>query len=273
MAGLATRAPMKIKAPILAASERVKQEIQISDERRTLSWIRAGRDVCYDAEPEPLVTIRIATYGTGRTVVDRAVRSALEQTYQHLDIVVVGDCCAEDTVQAMGEVLDPRVRFVNLAERGNYPPIAHLRRKVAGAHPMNVGNQLAKGRWIAPCDDDDELTPDHVEVLLSAAHERRLEMIYSKAEDETEPGVWTSVGKQPLARGDVAHGSVMFRSELRFMPYSLTCWKRKEPSDWNLWHRMERIGVRTGFLDHVTYRHYLSEAGRTQVAAGSSSAH
>lgn len=256
--------PMRVQYPYLAGSEWLHQRVQMADERRILGWIRDGRELCYEDEPNPLITVRIATFGRGRTVVDRAVRSAIEQTYENLDIVVVGDRCEDETVEAMAEVNDPRVRFLNLAESGNYPPTPHHRRKVAGAHPMNVGNMIAAGRWINPCDDDDELTPDHVEVLLAAARERRLEMVYSKAEDETEPGRWTSVGKEPLARGDVAHGSVMFRSELRFMPLSLTCWKMREPSDWNLWKRMEHIGVRCGFVDHVTYRHYLSEAGRTR---------
>ncbi len=260
------RIPMRAQYPYLYGTEFLKQQIQIADERRTLSWIRDGEPLCYEDEPNPLVTVRIATYGTGRTVVDRALRSAIEQTYENLDIVVVGDCCAEDTVEAMAEVDDERVRFVNLAERGNYPPLAHHRRKVAGAHPMNVGNLLARGRWIAPCDDDDELTPDAVEVRLEACRQQRLEMVYSKAEDESQPGQWTSVGKEPLARGDVSHGSVMFRSELRFMPYSMTCWKMREPSDWNLWKRMEKIGVRVGFVDHVSYRHHLSQAGRTKLA-------
>lgn len=257
---------MRVRYPFLAGSEWLRQQIEIADERRVLGWIRDGRELCYEYEDNPLVTVRVATYGTGRTVVDRAVRSALAQTYENIEVLVIGDCCGQDTVEAMAEIDDTRVRFINLAERGNYPPLAHHRRKVAGAHPMNVGNLLAQGRWIAPCDDDDELTPDAVAVRLEACRQRGLEMVYSKAEDETEPDQWTSVGREPLARGDVSHGSVMFRSELRFMPYSMSCWKMKEPSDWNLWKRMERIGVKTGFIDHVSYRHHLSQAGRTKLA-------
>ena len=260
------RVPMKVQYPYLASTEWLHQQLQILDERRYLAWVRNGRELCYGDETEPLVTIRVATYGTGRTVVERALATALDQTYRNLEILVIGDNCAQDTVDAIAELDDPRIRFVNLPARGLYPPLAHHRRKVAGAHPMTVGNILASGAWIAPCDDDDELTPDHVEVLLEAARSRRLEMVYSKTEDESAPGVWTSVGREPLARGDVGHGSVMFRSELRFMPYSLTCWKMREPSDWNLWKRMLRIGVKTGFVDHVTYRHHLSEAGRTRLA-------
>lgn len=257
------RIPMRVQYPYLYSTEFLRQQMTTLDERRQLSWARGDGDSLWRDEDNPLVTVRVATYGRGRLVVDRAVRSALAQTHENIEVVVVGDDCEEETVQAMSEVTDPRVRFLNLPARGLYPQIPHLRRKVAGAHPMNVGNLLARGSWITPCDDDDTITEDHVEALLEATRERRLEMVYSKADDEGRPGEWGIVGKEPLARGDISHGSVLMRSELRFMPYSMTCWKMREPADWNMWKRMQSIGVRIGFLDQVTYRHHLSEAGRT----------
>ncbi len=36
----------------------------------------------------------------------------------------------------------------------------------------------------------------------------------------------------------------------------------REPSDWNLWKRMDRIGVKMGFCDHLTYIHYLGAVRR-----------
>jgi len=262
---------MRVKRPLMGAADRIGEEVQLIDERRLLAQARAGREACISEEKEPLVTIRVATYGTGDLVVERAIASAIAQSYERLEILVVGDNCAEDTVAAVGAVGDPRVRFVNLPARGMYPEIAHLRRKVAGAHPMNVGNILASGSWITPCDDDDTITPDHVEVLLAEAQRERLEMVYSKADDEGTPGEWGTVGSVPLSKGHISHGSVLLSSELRFMPYSMTCWKRKDPADWNLWNRMQRIGVRIGFLDHVTYRHHLSNAGRTKAESGPAS--
>ena len=258
---------MKVRRPFLAAADRASEELQIVDERRLLVQARAGREVCWDVdEPEPLVTVRIATYGTADLVVRRAISSAIAQTYERLEILVVGDHCAQDTVDAVAKVNDRRLRFVNLPSQGMYPEVAHLRRKVAGAYPMTMGNLLAEGSWIAPCDDDDMLTPDHVEVLLAAAARGPYEMVYSNAQDEGAPDDWGIVGDGEFAKGKISHGSVMFASGLRFMPYSMTCWKRKEPSDWNLWNRMERAGVRIGYEDRVTYIHHLSQAGRTQAA-------
>jgi len=266
---LSGRIPLKLKAPFYSASETVRDVISTLDERRTLSQVRAGRAVCWhpEVEKDPLVTIRIATYNRGPLVAERALASACAQTYTNLEILVIGDNCNKDSVEAIDSVRDSRIRFINLPRQGIYPHEPHLRRKVAGAHPMNIGIALASGSWIAPCDDDDEMTHDHVEKLLHFATENRLEMVWSRAEQEVSPGLFKPVGSARLRRGNVCHGTVLYRSELSFMSYSMTCWKRHEPSDWNLWKRMQRIGVRMGFLDCMTYRYYLNNAGRARLAA------
>ena len=121
---------------------------------------------------------------------------------------------------------------------------------------MNAALFLARGDWIAPCDDDDELTPTHVEDLLRFAKSGHYEMVYSKAAMARPNGQWMIVGGPPLRDGRISHGSVLYSAGLRFFTYSDTCWKRAEPADWNLWKRMRRAGVRIGFHDQVTYIHY-----------------
>jgi hypothetical protein len=129
---------------------------------------------------------------------------------------------------------------------------------VAGAAPWNAGLAIAQGAWIAPCDDDDEITDDHVEVLLREARQRRLEFVWSKAAMEVEAGKWADVGSSPLAYAKITHGSVLYAGGLRFFRYNENGWKLLEPGDWNLWRRMQSAGVKMGFVDQVTYRYYLS---------------
>lgn len=247
-------------------AEALRERFEQGEEKRLLQVARVGRDVCWidEGENEPLVTVRIATYNRGRLVVERSIASALRQTYDHIEVLVVGDHCDEATAAAVRSVTDPRVRFVNLPARGMYPADRRARWMVAGATPMNAGNLLAEGSWIAPCDDDDELTPDHIEALLGAARTRRLEMVYSKARHEVTAGDWREVGSEPLQFGRITHGSVLYSAGLRFMRYSTSCWKLGEPADWNLWKRMRATGVRIGFLDRVTYLHYLETPQRTR---------
>lgn len=241
-------------------AELVRERTDRASEHALLTQVRAGRDVCWlesDDEDEPLVTVRIATFNRGQLVAERAIASALRQTYEKLEVLVIGDSCDAATEAAVRGVSDPRVVFVNLPQRGIYPADPMKRWMVAGTTPMNAGLLLARGAWIAPCDDDDELTSDHVEVLLRAAKSRRLEMVYSRTEMEGAPGRWSTIGKEPLSHGHISHGSVMYSLGLRFLRHSETSWRLHEPADWNLWRRMKKIGVKIGFDSHVTYRHYV----------------
>jgi glycosyltransferase involved in cell wall biosynthesis len=242
------------------AGEKLAQWSVRDDAHRLLVERRAGRDVCWEDEgdPEPLVTIRIPTASRVETLMERALPSALGQTYEHIEVVVIGEAASEAITRAMQKVRDPRVRYLNLARRGPYPDEPLDKWRVTGSLALNVGTALARGAWIAPCDDDDQLTENHVEVLLSAAKSRRLEMVYSVAEFEDAEGTWYPVGNQPLTWGAISHGSVLYSAALSFLSYSTTCYKIGDVHDWNLFRRMAEIGVRIGFVDRVTYRHYWS---------------
>lgn len=255
-----------------AGAERLSELVESRELRALLEGVRGGRDVCWadEEDPEPLVTIRIPTYDRGPLIAERALASAARQTYERLEILVVGDACDEATERAVRAFPDPRVRFVNMSARGLYPEDAHARWLVAGTPAVNAAMDLARGAWIAPCDDDDELTDDHVEVLLAAARAQRLEMVWSIARMEHAPARWNTVGNGHFREGGISHGTVLFSSALRMFRYRGTCYRIDEPGDWNLWRRMAAAGVHMGFVDAVTYVHYLETPKRAQLAGKAS---
>jgi glycosyltransferase involved in cell wall biosynthesis len=102
---------------------------------------------------------------------ERTIPSVLRQTYQKFEIVVVGDHCTDNTEELLMRFNDKRIKFYNLPERGIYPADAVDRWRVAGVAPANKGIELCTGEWIAPLDDDDEFSQDHLEVLLNYAME------------------------------------------------------------------------------------------------------
>jgi hypothetical protein len=250
--------------PVVYATEVIRETMQTIEDRRLLALERGPYDLCWetDDEPEPLVTVRIATFNRGPLVAERAISSAVRQSYERLEILVIGDHCDEATERAVRGVHDSRLRFLNLPVRGSYPSDPFLRWLVAGTVPMNAGLMLAEGKWIAPCDDDDEFSSDHVEVLLSHARRARLEFVWSQADAEEAPGVWRVLGSAPLRHAQLSHGAVLYSSHLRHFRHSVTSWKLHEPADWNLWRRMASAGVKMGFLPRITYRHYLEGSKR-----------
>ncbi len=76
----------------------------------------------------------------------RALGSALRQTHENYDIVVADDC--SDPPVVIDSTGDKRVTVVRSAHRLGF----------AGA--INLGANVARGRWIAFLDDDDEFEPD-----------------------------------------------------------------------------------------------------------------
>lgn len=242
-------------------SELIAELGSIASDRRMLAEVRGGSDVCWptDESDEPLVTVRIATRDRPEMLAERALASARAQTYERIEVVVVGDGCDERTGHTIERLNDPRVRYVNLPRAGVYPKDPTRRWRVAGVKPMNVAVELAAGTWIAPCDDDDELTPTHVEALLSEAKRRRLEFVWSRSEEiDTRSGTITYIGSPRFGRGCTTHGAVLYSYGLTFLSYSVRAERLSEPADWNLMKRMRLSGVRMGYLDECTYRYFVA---------------
>jgi hypothetical protein len=225
-------------------------------ERPRLIEARRQHEADFKTANNPLVSVLICTYNRGKLLVERTLPSILNQTYPNLEVVIVGDCCPDDTPQRMAGIDDPRVRFLNLPERGRYPRRKEHLWMVAGTVPGNKCLELAKGRWIAYLDDDDVFTPDHIEVLLKAAYERDLELIYGLHRYERTPDAWKTnspsfpTGRRPY-KGNIGHSTALYRSYLTFFKYDTESWRADLPADWQLWMRMGRCGVRTGFLNQV----------------------
>jgi hypothetical protein len=237
-------------------------DVQLAQARLCLARARAAEPDIW-SDPEPLVSVRIATYNRPRVLVERAIASSLEQTHRNIEVVVVGDHAVPETADAVAAVGDPRVSYHNLPQRAAYPRFPRFFWETAGIHAMNAALDRARGAWIAPLDDDDEFTPDHVEKLLAAARAHRLEMVYGKTAAQTDDGRWIAIGSDPIAHGGVCHGAVLYSARLLCLRYDPLAFLRDEPGDWNLWRRMLAIGARVGFLPEVVGIHYaeLSSLG------------
>jgi glycosyltransferase involved in cell wall biosynthesis len=100
--------------------------------------------------PEGLVSAIVPVYN-GAAYVRAAVLSVLQQTYPHVEVVVVNDGSPDDSEQVIADLLrDPRVTYFKQRNRG-----------VAGAR--NAGIAAARGDFIAFLDQDDLWLPDKLE--------------------------------------------------------------------------------------------------------------
>ena len=87
----------------------------------------------------------------------RAVRSALAQTCDSLDVVVVVDGPDPATESALQTIADPRLKVLVLDA------------PAGAARARNIAVESASGDWIAFLDDDDEWVPEKIEFQIDRA--------------------------------------------------------------------------------------------------------
>jgi hypothetical protein len=126
--------------------------------------------------PEPAVSVVIPTHDR-REAVLCAVRSALAQTVQSVEVVVVDDGSGDGTREALAG-LGARVRYVRRDRNGG----------VSAAR--NAGIELARAPIVAFLDSDDRFAPSHVQTvceLLARHPEAPLASTAASQEGLSEP--------------------------------------------------------------------------------------
>lgn len=102
----------------------------------------------------PLISIITATYNRSN-ILSYAIGSVLAQTYSNWELIVVGDCCTDDTGAVVQSFGDPRISFVNLEKNFGEQ-----------SGPNNEGLRRAQGDYIAFLNHDDLWFPDHLDFTL-----------------------------------------------------------------------------------------------------------
>ena len=99
----------------------------------------------------PAVSVVVATYNRSN-VLALTIASALAQTFEDWEMLVVGDGCTDDSGRVVASFGDERLQWFNLATNHGDQSI-----------PNNVGVERARGRYISYLNHDDLWFPDHLE--------------------------------------------------------------------------------------------------------------
>lgn len=106
---------------------------------------------------DPLVTIIIPSFNRAH-IITTAVKSALDQTYQNIEVIVVDDGSSDNTEEILRTAFpnDLRLRYYrHFPNRG-------------GNYARNRGIDLARGEYVTFLDSDDTYLPTKVEKQVAA---------------------------------------------------------------------------------------------------------
>ena len=198
----------------------------------------------------PLVSIRIPTLNRSDLLIERAIPSALGQTYRNIEVVIVGDHCTDDTEDKLEKVKSKRtVIFYNLEERNKYEKELlkdpEIRWFMGPVRATNKATELCSGEWVAHLDDDDFWIPSHIQDLLELTQKGNYEMVYGNY-------IEVRNGKQKIVENGT---STWFMKKYIADIFKLdpNCWKKKwdKVSDIDVFMRMKSAQVRMGHLKKV----------------------
>lgn len=237
----------------MSVAEELARRAYEETQRRAGEVMRARRDPAYAAAygEQPLVSARIGVYRPGPEIFERALASIRGQTYPHWEAILVCDGPDPETAARVADLGDDRIRCVQRPRNGPYPEDPAARWRVAGVHPFNHAVALARGSWIAPLDQDDEWTSDHLEVLLDAARRTGAEVVFGAARVVLEEGEETWFGSWPPRLGEFGFQAAIYHAALREFTYDVNAHLVGEPADWNLARRMLEAGVSFEFVERI----------------------
>lgn len=144
----------------------------------------------------------------------KCVQSLLNQTYPHLEIILVDDGSPDGCGAICDEFArqDRRVRVVHKKNGGL-------------SDARNAGIELAKGAYLAFVDSDDWLEPDAYEAMLALAEKLRVPMVCAGRFDEDGLTGEQTPGLCP-EREEVVTGQELVRRILRWEHLDSAAWDK-----------------------------------------------
>ncbi len=144
----------------------------------------------------PLVSIGIPTYNRANSYLKQALKSAVNQTYKNIEIIVSDNCSSDDTESVVKEFNDPRIRYYR------------QEKNIGSLNNCNLCLEQSQGKYFLMLYDDDVVDEDFLSTCMEAA------------QPHGEPGVILTGARVIDAEGKVlssSHNTVSGYSTAEFI--------------------------------------------------------
>lgn len=164
----------------------------------------------------PEVTVIMATYNRSN-IVGYAIASVVGQSFQNWELLVIGDCCTDDTDAVVEGFADERIRFVNLSQNFGEQ-----------SGPNNEGLKMARGQYIAFLNHDDLWFREHLQVGLDCVKRSGADLVLAGGVVDHGPDL-------PLDITGLVQRKTGYDPQVTFVPASNWLFKSELVSDVGYW--------------------------------------
>jgi glycosyltransferase involved in cell wall biosynthesis len=112
----------------------------------------------------PLISVILPTYNRAR-MLEKAVRSIINQKYENWELIIVDNCSVDDTDAVIAKFNDGRIKLLKIQNNGSI------------GKSRNLGIRNALGEWIAFIDSDDWWFPNKLNDCVEECNDR-VDLIY-----------------------------------------------------------------------------------------------
>ena len=187
----------------------------------------------------PLVSVLLPVYNGARFVA-KTIQSILNQSFEDFEFIIINDGSTDNTKAILDQLHDPRLRIIHKPNEGL-------------GKTLNLGLQLARGKYIARIDADDLAAPErlkkqvaflelHPEIAVVGSASK---VVYpdGTAQVRLRPLEPLSIRRHIIKLCPVAHPSVLMRKDaaLNVGGYDITydgSLGRSAGMDYHFWVRM-----------------------------------
>ena len=206
----------------------------------------------------PKVSIIMPVYKTA-PYLREAMDSMLSQTFTDFELIVLDDCSPDNAEEILDTYDDPRI----VRYKGE--------KNVGLSNVLNVGMEMAKGKYIARMDSDDVSLPNRLQVQVDYLEQHPeidlvsvgMQLFGAKEEvwiREKDP---EKVKINALFHSPVLHASSVWRKE-SFKKNGLRFIQNMVPAeDYDLWTRALLKGLKLVNLPDLLYKYRIHDAQAT----------
>ncbi len=190
------------------------------------------------SKEKQLVSVVMATFNEPVEMIEGAIGSILNQTYQNIELLIFDDSTKPDTIASIDKIAlsDARVSVHRFSERKGF------------VESLNEGLKLAKGEYIARMDGDDFSLPERIKKEVDFLLDNpSIAVVGGQMDIMNESGKVISHRSYPKGgvslwlfsciRNPLAHPTIMMRRELVDRGYRYNE-KLKMSEDLDFWLRL-----------------------------------